>query len=399
MKLELKTHASLGASSADRWMHCAASVRLSEGLPATDTEHTRLGTAAHALLEMALKKSLPPSTWLGMTVEGCEVTEEMCEAVQVAVDVVAAMHTPALASTLWIERRFDLNALNPPSEMYGTSDIVIYQQANRRLVVVDYKHGQGYAVAAKGNPQLRYYGLGALLEIEKEIGPGRIDTVELVIVQPRAAHPDGIIRREEIPYDALVDFAEELLTAAYRTLDPAAQPVTGPWCRWCKAQPICPAQHALAVETAQSDFAAPPAPETLPMDVLLNVLSKKAIVEAWLTSVAKYLESELAAGREVPGYKLVAKRAMRKWLPDAPVETRLREAGATDEEIYERKLKSVAQVEKVLGKKRLEAECADLIIKESSGVVLAPDYDPRPAVSAGPEHDFLPSPTVSQDIA
>jgi hypothetical protein len=73
----------------------------------------------------------------------------------------------------------------------------------------------------------------------------------------------------------------------------------------------------------------------------------------------------------VPGYKLVAKRGTRQWVnDDAPVKL-------LGDKAYESNLISVAQAEKIIGKKNFPA---DVAVSVSSGSTLAADSDPRPAV-------------------
>jgi len=373
-------------------MNCPASNRLSEGIPGTgDTDYSREGTSAHKVLEMALTRHLDAGTWLDATIEGVLVTENMTEAVQVCVDYVRDLIATHPGAVLHVEQPISLAALNPPADMFGTADIVIFAPVERTLFVVDYKHGQGYAVKAVGNPQLRYYGLGSLIAIEKTVGTGRLDTIELTIVQPRAVHGDGIIRSEHLSYRDLANFADDILDAAHRTLDPKAQPKTGPHCRWCRAQAICPAQKSLAAATAQMDFSEetpPPDVETLTMDQLIGIYDKATIIKAWLKAVEDKLFGELNAGRPVAGYKLVEKRAMRKWVENETlVRARLEEEGIAPADYLETSLKSPPQVEKFVGKKPFMA-LADVVEKKSSGVLLAPFADSRPAAPVGAQNEF-----------
>lgn len=388
-----RAHAALGASSADRWMNCGASVRLSAGIPGTgETDYTREGTAAHKVLEMSLERNLDAVTYVDTTVEGVKVSEDMADAVQVCIDLVRKILAEHPGAQLRLEQRFSLADLNPPADMFGTSDITIFWPTGRKLWVIDYKHGQGYAVRAKGNPQLRYYGLGALLELERTIGPGQLATIVMTIVQPRAVHADGIIRTEEMSYMDLVGFADDLLEAAHRTLNPQSETKVGPWCRWCRAQPVCPAQKAHAASVAQLDFAVdeePPKIETLSMEELLHIMERKPIIEAFLTSVAQYLEGELNAGRPVPGYKIVAKRAMRRWIEDeSRVLRTLEDMGIGREDVCTYELKSPAQVEKIVGKSAMQQNLGDLVEKKSSGTTMAPEADSRPAVAVGAQSEF-----------
>ncbi len=401
VQAEPKLHAALGASSADRWMNCPGSIALSAGLPDTSTEHSREGTAAHAVAEMSLKRNVDPDVWLDTTVEGITVTEDMVIAVRTFVDLVRDLWARASThadSRLWIERAFSLGALAPPAPMFGTSDVVLFDGHERRLYVLDYKHGQGYAVSAKGNPQLRYYGLGAMLDIEREIGTGKIEMAELVIVQPRAAHAEGTIRRDFLTHAELVDFAFALLDAAHTAMAPGAKRTPGGWCRYCKAAALCPEKKAQAQAIAQIEFAnasaLPPAPETLPMATLLEVLAHKDILVKWLAAVEKHVMHELESGRPVKGWKLVGKRAVRKWKDEHEAALWLATGGFPPEEYQTTpELKSPAQIEKMLkahGEKKPEIP-ANLIVKESSGFTLAPEYDERPALQAGPTADFGPA--------
>lgn len=390
-----KVHATLGASSADRWMHCGASIRLSADIPGTgETEFSREGTAAHSVLERALAANTDAAPYVETTAEnGIFVTEEMCEAVQVCLDYVRQIRAEFPDCTFFIERQFNLAGLQPPigpdglpADMFGTSDIVIFSAKARRLWIIDYKHGRGYAVRGVDNPQLKYYGLGGLLAIESEIGTGLISDITLMIVQPRAPHPDGIIRGETLSYVALASFGDDLMEAANRAINNPGEPVAGPWCRWCRAAAVCPAQHALAQETAQIDFMepgkAPPNPATLPLETLIVAYSRRKEVENFFNQIGRLLADRLKVGLPTPGLKLVAKRALRKWVDDEDlISTRLRELQISRSDSHVEKLKSPAQIEKIAGKKLFETRMSDLVTKESSGTVLAVEHDPRPAVT------------------
>lgn len=399
-----KAHADLSASSAHRWMACPGSVNLSRGLPDRSSDYAREGTAAHALLERSLNKRLPAITWLDSVIpvpyeENGEtitdyvmVTEEMCEAVQVAIDqVLRLIDHPT--TQLMVEQRFDLAKLNPPGPMYGTSDVVLWAPHHGVLTVLDFKYGSGVAVDATENEQLMFYGLGAMVKLIEGGANVPLDTtVALIIVQPRAHHPDGIIRTYITNFETVRTFKKELFAAAEKTLAEDAPLAAGDWCRFCKALPVCPAQRKLAVEVAQSEFdvvEAPtfPAPELLTEEQLSNVLAVSPTVEEWFRSVRQYITNKLERGEEVPGWKLVAKRATRKWKDETEADGTLTALGLDEDTRFTRKLVSPAQAEKAL--KTIKQKLPEnLVSKESSGFNLAPDSDPRPAKLAGAVHDF-----------
>jgi hypothetical protein len=64
-----------------------------------------------------------------------------------------------------------------------------------------------------------------------------------------------------------------------------------------------------------------------------------------------------------------------------------------EDELIARKLKSPAQVEKLLGSRR-KHEIADLVVAESGGTTVAPETNPRPSFVSGAAADFaaLPRP-------
>lgn len=382
-----KAHAELGASSAHRWMACPGSVRLCRDAPNVTSRWAAEGTVAHALAETCLREGKAPTEFLGQAFlpamhPDIEVTEEMADAVQAYCDLIHDQMKDNPDGS-WIEKRFSLNALNPPAPMFGTSDAVLYFASKRRLKVDDLKYGAGVPVEAEGNPQLMMYGLGALLEIEQELNLP-IDEIELTIVQPRAPHPGGIARSHVISYDDLVAFGIELLAAAERTMAPDAPLVPGEHCRFCNAAGTCPALFARAQEAAQADFSAAPValtkPETMTPERLGQLLAMSDDIETWIEAVRKTAYAILSTGHAVPGFKLVWKRATRRWTDEAAVVTFAEGHGIDLTEMHTTKLKTPAQLEKLLPK---GVKLPDsLVTQQSSGTTMAPESDKRPAVSA-----------------
>ena len=360
-------HSKLGASSYSRWKACPGSVRLCEGVEQVESQYAKEGTLAHEVGEKILRGEVP-----------ADIDEEMMEAVRVYTDFVCTYTVPHW--TRWIERKFDLTHYHPA--FFGTADCVLYQPDSKYLIVIDYKHGKGVPVNVVGdddvtpNPQLMYYALGALHELKLPV-----KTIELVIVQPRCYHEDGPIRKVLTSPVEVIDYVADLIQDAKETEKPDAKLNPGGHCRWCAAQFKCPAIKSRANELVKSPFAAITNPDASydPAE-LSRVLGLLPMMEAYVDSVRSFAYREATNGKTIPGYKLVDKRANRKWVDEDLVLQKLGEMGYPGRIIsQEPKLKSVAQMEKVVDKTNFEA-ISKLVIQESSGKSLVPDSDKRKEV-------------------
>lgn len=362
----MTAHSKIGASSMHRWAACPGSVRLSRGIPNTSSVHAEEGTKAHELAELILTSKF---------VNYDDYDFEMIEYVQMYVRFVQEERKNAKDSG--IEERFDLSELHPG--LFGTCDAWIYD--GETLHVIDLKYGQGIAVEAENNKQLKYYALGALLKLKLPC-----KTIRMTIFQPRCFHPEGPVRSHEVSVLELLDFSSDLIDAAIETEKSDAKLLAGEHCRFCPAAPTCPELHETAIEAAKNEFS--PAYSYNP-EKLGEVLSLIPAIEAWAKSVKEFAFREAEAGRVPPGFKLVPKRAHRKWKDTASVEEKLlQDFGLTYIEVHDSPpLKSPAEIEKLLDKEG-KAKLAELYDKGSSGNTLAPVTDKRKESRPAIETEF-----------
>lgn len=364
-------HAKLSPSAAERWMTCPGSVVLSEGMPERTSEFAQEGTEAHALAEGLLTGTLFAAN-----------DDEMFNHVDVYVG-----HVFGLGGKLHVEQRVKVNA-----EIYGTADAVVWQPDDKHLHVVDLKYGAGVAVEVHGNLQLKIYALATLLSF---VYPAQ--QVTATIVQPRCPHPDGPIR--SVTYDVvdLLDFHADLLDAASVVRDAVRHGpdnlLTGGFltpsekgCRWCLAAPKCPALKAKAQDLAKIVFAPG---EAYDAQELARTLDFLPILEGWIKNVREFAYTEAEKGVVIPDWKLVEKRASRKWKDDGAVAQGLSPYLQADD-LYERKLLTPAAVEKLLPKDKRQI-LEDLSVKESSGHTLVHVSDKRPAVQLDAKSAFATS--------
>lgn len=369
-------HSTLGASTAERWTSCPASVRLSEGIQSKSSSYAEEGTRAHEVAAIRLQTGGWPHA---------DVTEEMLEAVRIYIGYIEDLKSRAamydLKWELMVEQRLDLSSVHPL--MFGTADAVFYTPETKHLEVIDYKHGAGIPVDVKENLQLQYYGLGALLKLNRPV-----EKVTLTIVQPRCNHPDGPVRSWEMHAFDMLDLAANLKAYADKTEDPKAAIVPGDWCRFCPAAAVCPKLAQTAQEAARDQFkeiqVLPDANGNRPIGYsagdLAVTLTKLDMIEDWAKSVREFAYSMAMRGDTIPGFKLVAKQARRKWHTYVGAETLAEKFGGSTLRFTETELRSPADVEKLLDKEQ-KKELNSFLEKVSSGLALVPETDKRPAAN------------------
>ena len=399
-------HSRFGASSAHRWTECPGSVEAQTGLPDTSSPEAQEGTALHAVAADCLEHERDANHWTDREFEYEDhgehktiwIDEDQAECVQVFLDTVRGDLAECPESTLLVEQRFHLDHLHP--EFFGTCDAVRVDGNGYPLSVYDLKTGKGYIVevrdkgpASKINKQLGYYGLGAIGKLPL------INSVVLVIVQPRAYHPDGPVRRTWATPEELQELTRELVHAAHwaeSTWNTEGGPLhpprkAGEWCRFCRAAPTCDALANHVFDRANVVFDDATALPVIASENRADVLAKNAndiafaleaanVIEEWIAQVRKHAHSLVERGYEVPGWKLVQKRAMRKWKDTAAAERELYFTyGLAETSIRSYSILSPAQAEKLVPKDERK-EMAKLWTAESSGVTLVRESNSRPAV-------------------
>jgi hypothetical protein len=378
----MTAHAKFGASNAKRRMNCPGSLTAEAPFPDESSPYAELGTAAHELGEFCLVNGHEDAfAFIGEEHNGHKVDDNMARAVQVYIDHIraTALLEPSLCR---YEKRFSLDKLDPPMPMFGTADCIIYGKESGTLYVIDYKHGQGVAVEVEDNAQLKYYALGAILEIGDKAPVNRVTTI---VVQPRAMHPDGPVRQHSYSRDEIMDFGTELIDAAHESLKPNAPRLAGDHCKFCKAAGTCSALRNDALAVAQDEFGAVKDLNDLTPAEVADYLEKVPLIEEWIKSLRRHANYILESGNALPGYKLVEKRPTRRWRVEDEFVAWATEEGLDDDDIYEKKLKSPSQIERIVGKKNLPTS---LVMAVSTGTSMVADTDNRPSVATLAADDF-----------
>jgi hypothetical protein len=388
-----KEHAVLGPSGWDRWSACPGSVVLEEGRLNPTSVYAAWGTVAHEIVAHCLTNNADPETFTGRVFEvpkndgsgDCheiEVDMEMADACSTCLSVVETFVDKERGDVLHVEQEVPIGHLTGESGATGTADVVAIINGGTRLLVIDWKFGQGVQVVAQGNGQLRMYALGALEKVG--LVHDEIAEVELVICQPRISEEPTT---EIISVQELRDFEFDEVRLAAGRVELAKSDPEGDigdflnpgekQCRFCRAKAICPALQEAVTSTmltvssaAPEDFAdltlpkkaaslAPP--DTYSPEKLAEAFRAIPLIEDWLSAVGTEALNRLMNREQLPGLYLGAgKKGRRAWADAGAAEAELKRQKFKVDEMYEKKVISPTKAEKMLkGKPRLLKKLLD----------------------------------------
>jgi hypothetical protein len=350
------------------------------------------GIAAHKLIELCLKTGgYDPEELVGRFIDRVEVTPEMADAVtDFVTDVRADMTRGAY---VYIEHPFSLADYD--AEMWGMVDALTYFPDLRFMRVRDYKHGAGVFVEAENNPQLKYYGLGGLLSLM--VDSLTVDRAELCVYQPNAYQDAEPARSWEVEPAELLAFGPKLAAACAIARKPNAPLRPGPHCQFCPARGICPELTDTVLRATGSDVIpytgdvmVPEPPRGMTSDQLGWALKMIPLIRTWINGVQALAYAEASHGRLPTGWKAVAKRTHRRWKdPELATRQALRHfAGELiEDDMYDRKIKTPAAFERLLGKSAV-AGFISAHTEKPKGFTLVPANDEREAVPVGALAEF-----------
>lgn len=369
-------HALLSPSAAHRWINCTAAPRLEANVPDSGSSYAAEGTLAHAYCAMKLKEFL-----------GFDISDEVAEIAEldsqyhtgemdeytdtyktIVLEKYNAARTNVSDAQLLIETRLDFSNYIP--DAFGTADAIII--ADGTMEVIDFKYGKGVRVSAYRNPQMMIYALGAYDRFNFEY---KIDRVRMTIVQPRI---DNLSEFDLSVSDLLAWTDEVLIPKANEAYSGNGVQVPGDWCQFCKVKSICRVLTQKCTDAA-SDH---PDPKLLsPEELATDVLPLLATVKTWLAGVEDYALQQALSGVQLPGWKIVEGRSVRKITDQEAAAVALNKAGYKTTEIYKpQELRTITELEKLVGKKQFAAICSDYIEKPQGKPTLAPESDKRPAI-------------------
>ena len=251
---EEKAHAELGASNSEIWINCPGAPTLWREAPEKpESPYAVEGTKAHDLGEKWLTHYRDKT---GAFIFPKNTPEDMKAAVGWWISEVKKAWTPGSHKDLVIEDTVYLRCVDPSGSMFGRIDTGIVEHFGT-LESIDYKHGRGvkvevYKETALGvkllNTQLVYYALALAEKYDFNFRD-----VILKIIQPRCEQGQKI-SAVRVSMKELTSYIDLFKRAVERTQSKYAKRQAGPWCRFCKAKPICKEGQGKFRSDSRSDF-------------------------------------------------------------------------------------------------------------------------------------------------
>ncbi|MBQ8637117.1 MAG: DUF2800 domain-containing protein [Clostridia bacterium] len=377
-------HAVLSASAAHRWLACTAAPRFEENFPESTSEYAEEGRLAHAICEIKVLKyftmQLTPKTFT--TRHNKFKKDPMYSPEMDKTSDLYLEHLKELAMRfdkapfVAVEVRVDFSEYVPDG--FGTCDCAMI--GGDALAITDYKHGKGVPVSAEDNPQMKLYALGALKKYEAIYG----DTIKRVIMtidQPRLSDMPSTT---EITVDELKAWGESIKPIAEKAFRGLGDFVPGEHCRFCRGKAQCKARAS--VNTALEEFKdCVPEAKAQPGDNILtdaeigDLLIRGKELVSWYKDLEEYALSALLLGNEIPGWKAVAGRSNRTFSDQDAAIAAVIAAGYDEALVYERKAKTLTELEKLMGKAEFAEKIGQFVIKPVGKPTLAPMSDKREA--------------------
>lgn len=308
----------LRLSHAADWVKCAAFVRMNLTPQAAvidnaaDNTIREEGTAMHWVAERLIEGEPYPEGEIVVAPNGVEITEELYDGAQFYVDV--------LGSYELIPWRIEeqLHARRIHEQCGGTPDAYGHDLFKPLVTIADLKGGFRI-VDVFPNWQLIGYA-AAILDANPEWECDDLE-FEFVIVQPRAYHSAGPVRRRTVSIAQLRPYWDSMRLAASIAMGEHAPAVSGSQCDNCAARASCSVAHRAAGRAME--VSGEPDIHDLPVvaiDYELQRLAQaKAIIQARMTGLEAQAMHMIRNGSQFPSFTVERGAGRLDWI-DADTE-------------------------------------------------------------------------------
>lgn len=362
-------------SDAERWTLCpGCPPKASE----EQTEHSARGTALHTFTANNFDNNDPNYD---------EVPESDRVDAKKALTMAWGIAEAFDAEFTLVEQKVEV--LDYP-DIFGTADLVFYNQKEKHLGIVDYKFGWN-VVKAYMNKQLLIYALGA----RRLIARYGIDKITLFIIQPAQNHkPDAY----ELTNLELNMWEKEQLQPAHAARLEALKDPTRDnlspgeeQCRWCDVKSTCRAFQDQNLTQIDSLLG-----EEVGIKKDMTLAEKYALIPLltqWMKDIESSVDLAVKAGQKVEGAKLVRTNPHKKWADPSETEKWLKNRGLKTDDIFEKSLVSPSKANNLLGTVKMNdglwKKFNALVVKPEGELVVVRSTDKRPEVEISKPEELL----------
>lgn len=402
----MSTHATLSPSARHRWGACPGSVREEAKFPESKGNAASIdGTHTHTLLDVCVKNNAAPKTYVGQTLTDHDgdfvVDADRAERVQFALDYIDSRPF----DTILAESRVDPAKYFGRDDLVGTVDVQLFGED--WIELIDYKDGMNPVAA--NCPQLDQYGFGVLAGLPDV---SKYKMIHMTIIQPklRVRGMTGITSYA-VRVEHFLEGMDKLKAQADATDAPDAPLVPGEdQCKYCRAKGSCNALSNQALASAGVSFqdlskqSADKEPTQMTDAQIREILEAAPLIRQMIEGVEKEAMRRFEAGISIEGLKAVRGRGTRSWaMEEDVIAEKLKKMGLPKDAIWQTKLISPAQAEKVtwtkrtgvqvqLTEKQVKLMQSEYIKKSDGKLVVVPESDDRDAVvlNAAPMFQAVP---------
>lgn len=359
-------HIYSSASSAHRWLNCTKSTELVKLVPEPEQSiYAEEGTKAHEELAAIVNRYINNDDKLTLT----DIRPEW----RVFLDHLDFWGV----RQIFVEHAVQYNGIK------GTLDFSWI--TGRTLHIRDLKWGEGQVVEAINNAQMALYAIATMdgfNSFQREL----IDEVVVGIYQPRKT-----LEENESPFSywsldakSLEEWEAKFNEAVNQITSRQLQYKTGPWCSWCPAHPICPEFRKKYEGALEIKSGGLPDLSSLSVSQVEQIALHGKDVIKWIEAVQGLAYRYATNGMTFENLKLVAGTPRRHWKDDEnKVAEELILIGV--KEPWNKKLKGLTEVEKEIGKGKLE----NLTTKSEPKPSLVPINDRRQAITMETPEDVF----------
>jgi hypothetical protein len=374
-------HSTFSPSASDRWLGgCAYSVNAVKNIPEESSKYAEEGTLAHSVCEAVFYEQFLGVKFpveLSMEMIGYDSNEMM-----------ECAHGYSEVITYWLQNKEQIGdivwyglekgiPIFPEEGCFGTADCLII--GTKSAVVIDYKHGKGKNVSAN-TLQLKVYASG-IARYLGDVPEGY--KVYAVVYQPRT---DMAPKETSYTMPELNQCLGQIWESIQESKKPNLEPIEGSHCFWCPASRTkdlnlkCKIIKDKPLKLAQENFGKFLADMAMPVEKVTdpNPMRDEAIIKIMglFPLMKKIVEDctdefmmRLQDGEVIPGVRIVESFGNRVLNAESDEDKANLLTSKFKIDPWKvipatKKIRTLTEIEKELGKGKLDSVCVRKITKK-----------------------------------